>query len=62
LHENDFVRRQNEVQSFASGEAKGCYSETDEIEPRAKEFVEPPAVLWIMVPLADNKTDTLISS
>ena len=27
-----------------------------------KEFVEPPAILWIMVPLADNKTDTLISS
>jgi hypothetical protein len=28
---------------------------------KAKEFVEMPAVLWIMVPLADNKTDTLIS-
>lgn len=27
-----------------------------------KEFVEPPAVLWIMALLAENKTDTLNSS
>jgi len=27
-------------------------------EPKAKEFIEPWAVLWIMALLADNKTDT----